>query len=395
MDTPGMAEARKLLIPRERGRRASCTFHRMPVEAVRTRRVLAVDDFPDVLEAMRLLLKGAGYSSDLATSPAAAMARIFERDYDVILLDMNYARDTTSGEEGLALLDRIHAARPDTPIVVMTGWTSIELAVAAMQRGARDFIGKPFENQRVIELLDRYSSREHPADDPIAVARRVQQRILPPARFRSPIAECNFLSRPAEQIGGDYCDLLPLDDNRLAFSLGDISGKGIPAALLMTSLHAAVRTRVEETTSPSAVARGVNRLLCASMTPENYATLFFGVYDRSSGFLRYANCGHTPAILWRRSGGITILDATSTVIGLFDNAEFSEQRVRVESGDRLVLFSDGLPDSQPDGGHEWIVRGVSMLAAAHSASIAEALAAAAAGGLGEIDDVTILDIRFI
>ncbi|HWE00332.1 MAG TPA: response regulator, partial [Bryobacteraceae bacterium] len=88
----------------------------MPVEAVNTRRVLVVDDHADVLEAMRLLLKGCGYASDLALSPADAMARASESDYDAILLDMNYARDTTSGEEGLALLERLHAARPRTPV---------------------------------------------------------------------------------------------------------------------------------------------------------------------------------------------------------------------------------------------------------------------------------------
>ncbi len=366
----------------------------MPLEAVAIRRVLVVDDFPDVLEAMRLLLKGAGYASDLAASPASAMERVFERDYDLVLLDMNYARDTTSGEEGIALLERIHAARPGTPIIVMTAWSTIELAVRAMQRGARDFIAKPFENERVIELLDRHSAGAPGADDPIAMARRVQRRLLPPARLRTPFAECSFLSRPAGEIGGDYCDVVPIRDQQLAFGLGDVSGKGIPAALLMSSLHAGVRSRIQETPGPGEIARTVNRLLCGSTAPENYATLFFGVYDKPSGLLHYANCGHVPGVLWRTNGAVTELAATGTVVGLLENADFGEQILRIASGDRLVLFSDGLPDSQPDGGRDWIARSVSMLAAANSTSIPEALAAAAAGGTGEIDDVTILEVRF-
>lgn len=376
----------------------------MPAEAVNTRRVLVVDDHTDVLEAMRLLLKGCGYASDLATSPAAAMVHASESDYDIILLDMNYARDTTSGEEGLALLDRLHAARPRTPVIVMTAWSTIELAVAAMQRGARDFITKPWRNERVLELLDRYCAPETQPHDPIASARRVQQRLLPPARYRSAAVECAFVWRPAGEIGGDYCDLLPIDNDRVAFALGDICGKGVPAALLMTSVYAAVRSHIELASRPAEMARAVNRLLCESTSPENYATFFYGVYDRSSRALRYVNCGHTPAMLCRANGAhakgaakgaIVQLDSTSTVVGLFQNAEYAELTVQAEPGDRLVLFSDGLPDSQPDGDDGWIARSVSMLAAASSASIAESLAAAAVNGSGEIDDVTILDLRFL
>jgi sigma-B regulation protein RsbU (phosphoserine phosphatase) len=367
----------------------------MQAEAVNTRRVLVVDDHADVLEAMRLLLKGCGYASDLATSPAAAMAHASESNYDIILLDMNYARDTTSGEEGLALLDRLHAARPRTPLIVMTAWSTIELAVAAMQRGARDFITKPWRNERVMELLDRYCTPEAQPHDPIASARRVQQRLLPPAHYRSSAVECTFVWRPAGEIGGDYCDLLPIDTDRVAFALGDICGKGVPAALLMTSVFAAVRSHIELASQPAEMARAVNRLLCESTSPENYATFFYGVYDRASRTVRYANCGHTPAMLCRASGALVQLDSTSTVVGLFQNAEYTELTVEAEPGDRLVLFSDGLPDSQPEGDDGWIARSVSMLAAASSASIAESLAAAAVNGSGEIDDVTILDLRFL
>jgi sigma-B regulation protein RsbU (phosphoserine phosphatase) len=367
----------------------------MQAEAVNTRRVLVVDDHADVLEAMRLLLKGCGYASDLATSPAAAMAHASESDYDIILVDMNYARDTTSGEEGLALLDRLHAARPRTPVIVMTAWSTIELAVAAMQRGARDFITKPWRNERVLELLERYCAPEAQPHDPIASARRVQQRLLPPARYRSAAIDCAFVWRPAGEIGGDYCDLLPIDNDRVAFALGDICGKGVPAALLMTSVYAAVRSHIDLASQPVEMARAVNRLLCESTSEENYATFFYGVYDRVSRTVRYANCGHTPAMLYRANGALVQLDSTSTVVGLFQNAEYAELTVQAEPGDRLVLFSDGLPDSQPEGDDGWIARSVSMLAAASSASIAESLAAAAVNGSGEIDDVTILDLRFL
>jgi DNA-binding NtrC family response regulator len=115
--------------------------------------VLVADDQPDVLEALRLLLKGEGYKTESAVSPAAVLDAIESRDFDLVMIDLNYARDTTSGQEGLNLLDRIQAADSTLPVVVMTAWGSVELAVEAMRRGARDFIQKPWENARLLSVL--------------------------------------------------------------------------------------------------------------------------------------------------------------------------------------------------------------------------------------------------
>jgi DNA-binding NtrC family response regulator len=116
-------------------------------------RVLVADDQRDVLEALRLLLKGEGYQTDTVESPAAALKALEQRDYDAVLIDLNYARDTTSGEEGLDLLARIHSADESLPVVVMTAWGSVTLAVEAMRRGARDFIEKPWDNNRVAAIV--------------------------------------------------------------------------------------------------------------------------------------------------------------------------------------------------------------------------------------------------
>ena len=116
-------------------------------------RILVADDQRDVLEALRLLVKGEGYQADTVDSPAAALRALEQRDYDAVLIDLNYARDTTSGEEGLDLLTRIHAADESLPVVVMTAWGSVNLAVEAMRRGARDFIEKPWDNERLLTIL--------------------------------------------------------------------------------------------------------------------------------------------------------------------------------------------------------------------------------------------------
>jgi DNA-binding NtrC family response regulator len=116
-------------------------------------RILIADDQRDVLEALRLLVKGEGYQADTVDSPAAVLRALEQRDYDTVLIDLNYARDTTSGEEGLELLRRIHSADESLPVVVMTAWGSVNLAVEAMRRGARDFIEKPWDNERLLSIL--------------------------------------------------------------------------------------------------------------------------------------------------------------------------------------------------------------------------------------------------
>lgn len=116
-------------------------------------RILIADDQPDVLEALRLLLKGEGFLTESALSPAAVLSSIEARDFDLILIDLNYTRDTTSGQEGLDLLSKIQSLDAFVPVIVMTAWGSVELAVEAMRRGARDFIQKPWDNPRLLAIV--------------------------------------------------------------------------------------------------------------------------------------------------------------------------------------------------------------------------------------------------
>jgi DNA-binding NtrC family response regulator len=116
-------------------------------------RVLVADDQPDVLEALRLLLKGEQFQVETAGSPAGVLHAVNEREFDAVLMDLNYARDTTSGREGLDLLRSVLDADPFLPVVVMTAWGSVEGAVEAMRRGARDYIEKPWDNARLVATL--------------------------------------------------------------------------------------------------------------------------------------------------------------------------------------------------------------------------------------------------
>ncbi|MGB8261525.1 MAG: sigma-54 dependent transcriptional regulator [Terracidiphilus sp.] len=116
-------------------------------------RVLAADDQPDILEAVELLLKPQGIAVDCVRSPRLLLEALFEREYDVLLIDLNYTRDTTGGQEGLELLERIREFNPQLPVIVMTAWGNIDLAVETIKRGARDFLQKPWDNERLVSLV--------------------------------------------------------------------------------------------------------------------------------------------------------------------------------------------------------------------------------------------------
>src|SRR5579884_3687159 len=142
-------------------------------------RVLVGDDQPDVLEALRLLLKGAGHGAVTVDSPNALLAAARGQPFDLILMDLNYARDTTSGQEGLDLLASLQAQQNAAPVVVMTAWGSIDLAVEAMRRGAADFVQKPWDNTRLLATLDKQAGRSRRARSELEIARNVQQKLFP------------------------------------------------------------------------------------------------------------------------------------------------------------------------------------------------------------------------
>src|SRR5580704_320465 len=178
-------------------------------------RTLIADDQPDVLEALHLLLKREGYQIETVNSPKAVLERLHSREYDVLLMDLNYALDTSSGQEGLDLLARVQKLDNTLPVVVMTAWGSIPLAVEAMRRGAREF-------------------------GEIEEASVTQRGLLPREIPQFPGYDISAAWRPAGAVSGDYLDVLKLNANNLALCVADVIGKGVPAALLMSNVQAAV-----------------------------------------------------------------------------------------------------------------------------------------------------------
>src|SRR6516165_3170190 len=221
-----------------------------------TARVLIADDQPDVVEALRMLLKNAGYEIVSVSSPAAILQALATQRFDLLLMDLNYTRDTTSGREGLDLLARLQAVDGDLPIVVMTAWSSVEVAVEAIHSGVGDFVQKPWNNDALLATVKTQIARgqarrqaqrlEAETEQALEEARAIQQELLPTEIPQIPGYEISGAWQPARLVGGDYFDVLDFGKDRVALCIADVVGKGMPAALLMSNLQAAIRTVAAE-----------------------------------------------------------------------------------------------------------------------------------------------------
>ncbi len=309
-------------------------------------RILVADDQPGVLEAARFLLKTEGHQAITADSPQAVL-RLTSRDvFDLILMDLNYARDTTSGQEGLDLLAALKSAGVPSPVVVMTAWGSVDLAVEAMRRGASDFVQKPWENSRLLETIDRQIARARASKSDLDIAREVQAKLLPRSAPEVPGFEYAGRCVPARGIGGDSFDWLDLGEGRTGFFLADVSGKGIGAALLMAHLHGAFRTALSMGFHDGPdLLRLVNRQFFDSSAPEHYATAFFAVFDSNTRRLTWVNAGHLPALVVRTDGQQEWLASTGMPLGVLGHWHADEQSLSLSPGDTVVLYSDGIVEA--------------------------------------------------
>jgi len=363
-------------------------------------RVLVCDDQPDVLEALRLLLKGQGCQAVTVDSPSALLRTARGESFDLILADLNYTRDTTSGTEGLDLLASLEAQGNSTPVVVMTAWGSVDLAVEAMRRGACDFIQKPWDNARVIAVVRKQADSERRRKSELEIAANVQQKLFPHKMHRLATIDYAGHCIAAREVGGDYYDFLDVDDRTVGFVLGDVSGKGVPAALLMANLQACFRSQEPHALlEPAHVLETVNRHFFDSTTAERFATLFFGIYDDRTRGLRYVNCGHVTPLLLRASGGLETLDPTATMLGAFRRWTCTEQQVSLDPGDTLVVYSDGVTEAEAPSGEEFGEERLVGCLRDNRGQSAQSLVECIVDRVGEFsrgsrhDDVTVVAIR--
>ena len=316
-------------------------------------RLLIADDQPDVLEALRLLIPRERFALTFVNSPAALVEKLTSVAWDAIVMDLNYSRGTTSGDEGLELLSRIRSERPDIPIVVMTAFGDIDLAVRAMRGGAQSFVQKPWDNAALLQILEREVAAGRQAKEKTEHHARERQDALLIQRALMPAAlpETNAFRvagawQPAGTLGGDCYDAFTFAPNVLGLSIADVAGQGLPAALLMSSLQATVRAFALGASAPRDVSASVNRLLCGQMIPGRFATMAYVHLDADRRQITYANAGHNPPLLVRPDGRVEHLHATGTVLGVFPDATYDQAALSLDPGDRLLLYTDGITEAR-------------------------------------------------
>ena len=267
--------------------------------------------------------------------------------------------------------------------------------VALRMRAVLDELAR--KNGELEGLYARVDSMARRMAEELRLASHVQRSLLPPP-MHHPHLDVAGEFIPVSEIGGDYYDLIPLDHDRLAVAIGDVMGKGVPAALLAANLKVCLRAQVEVSeTAPEDLISRVNRLFW-EVTPKGlFASLFFGVLDRAAGVIDYVNAGHEHPFVVRTDGRLLELEEGGTVLGLLEKSQYRRGQARLDRGDMIVFFSDGLTDRTSPAGEMF---GVERLKEAAVRARGDAARIALYSLLGEVqgfsgglpaeDDVTLI-----
>ena len=316
-------------------------------------RVLIAEDQPEVIEAIRLVLKQEGIHCEAVTSPEAALAALSSREFDLVLMDLNYTRDTTSGSEGLELLNRLQQENSSVPIIVMTAWGSVEVAVEAMRRGACDFIQKPWDNWRLLGLVRNQLERgqqvvraEAEHDREMREAGDIQKRLLPRHITQIPGLDISADWKPARVLGGDYFDILRFADGSVGLCIADVEGKGVPAALVMSNLQSAVKAFATPAMEPQELCRRLNTIFCEDVQTERFISLCYARLEPANRRLTFTNAGHCPPLLMRANGQTEKLERGGAVLGRLPGWKYEQGEVTLGANDVLVLFTDGVTEAE-------------------------------------------------
>jgi phosphoserine phosphatase RsbU/P len=213
----------------------------------------------------------------------------------------------------------------------------------------------------LLEVAERLSLKGE-----LEVAREIQLALLPRGTFTAADIDISGFTKPANTVGGDFYDVLPQPDGRIVLTLGDVAGKGSPAALLMALLLAALRTLVEERMEPAALVARLNIQICRHSPASRFITLVYAIYDPATGNLTYVNAGQNPPLIRRRDGRFDRLHGTGIALGLFENSEYTAAETRLEPGDLLVFYSDGITEAEDPSGQPLEESGLELILERHA-----------------------------
>ena len=315
-------------------------------------RILVADDYADILIALQMLFAGHDYQVVSASDPKSVLAALQSQTFDLVLMDLNYTRDTTGGAEGLELVSRIRALDPTIPLLVMTAWSNVEIAVEAMQRGASDFVQKPWNNNELLAKVQkqvesgrvlRTSLRKQ--EEEVLEAKEIQKSLLPRVVPQVCGYEIAAITKPVRFIGGDYYDIVKISETRTAFCIADVAGKGLPGALLMSNLQAALKPLINDDLRPDELCGRLNRTLCEIMPANRFVSFFYAVLDSRKNLLTYCNAGHNPPLLLRSDGSTSELRSSGAILGRIPDWRYEQVIQNLSCGDILLLFTDGVVEA--------------------------------------------------
>jgi serine phosphatase RsbU (regulator of sigma subunit) len=368
-------------------------------------RTLIVDDEEALAKVMQRTLRSRGFDSDIAFSGAAARTLIESKVYGLALLDVRLP-----DESGYGLLGELKDKHPDTAVVMISGVDDPELGKAAVEHGAYAYFVKPVGatelylavvnafRRRSMEIdyranLQRLESLVAERTGQIDQAARVQAALLPLSPLVGDGFEVAAHFAPAREISGDFYDWYPLAGGRLAVTLGDVMGKGLPAAILMATVRAALRSASANATQvQDGVEMAAGVMAAALEVNQAYVTLFHSIFEASSGELQYVDAGHGHARLLRGGGSHELLSERGAPIGLLPENILVPGKVVLNRGDTLVVFSDGLLDLRPDLATKDVPMPLDARRAPTAQGIVDILAAGSRGR-DLPDDVTVLALR--
>ena len=330
-------------------------------------KILVVDDEPDLerlmLQRMRRDIRAGLYKFVFAHDGVEALELLQqEQDIDMVLSDINMPR-----MDGLTLIEQIPKVDPNIRSVIISAYGDMKNIRTAMNRGAFDFVTKPidFEDlkltiartlQHLVQWREALASRDKlvALQNELNVASKIQQSILPTSFPEKPSYQIYANMKPARNVGGDFFDVLHLENGRIGIAIADVSDKGVPAALFMMSCRTLIKGAAIGNPDPGEVLCEVNQNLEEDNDAAMFVTVFYGIYDPVSQEFQYANGGHNAPLIVHADGSSTLLPLTGGIaLGVMPDLRYRNHTVSLAPGDLVVLYTDGVTEAFDDKGNQF------------------------------------------
>ncbi len=379
------------------------------------KKILVVDDEPDLELLLRQKFRRKVRRREIelvfAGNGVEALDKLNEQeDIDMVLSDINMPE-----MDGLTLLSQINSLDLDLRAVIVTAYGDMENIRTAMNRGAFDFLTKPinFDDlettiDKTIRHLEVMREALRSRDELVAlrqelgVAAQMQDSILPKVFPEHPQYGLYAWMTPAKEVGGDFYDFFPVEDDRFAVVVADVSGKGVPAALFMMVSRTLVKGSALGEREPVKCITEVNQLLYEQNKESMFVTMFYAVLDPASGLLQYVNGGHNLPCLVKPSGEVTWLPGDSgIVLGVIDEFPYQQHSMQLEEGDVVFFYTDGVTEAMDEAGNQFgddtLLEVLGKAAGANPEDMTRRVVDAVhehAGGAPQSDDLTCLALRY-